>query len=271
MLITPPLFVISMFFKKKGLPKVGELVICTVTKILPHAAFVSLDDYERLDAMLHVSEVSSRWVRNIKDYVSEGKKIVCKILQIDEVKQHVDVSLKRVTNAEKTNKLNEEKIGIKVEKLIEVIAKKLNTEPAKALSTVGKSLIDYFESLADFYDLAKKEGIGIIDEVEIPAEWKKELKQAVQELLDAMKVNIQKEFELCSFEPDGINRIKNVFTELDGVANEKGVKVNLSYISSPHYKLNFTAKNYKEGDLFLQELINKLGAIASKNKVCLKC
>ena len=49
----------SMFFKREGRPEKGELVICTVKRILPHAAFVYLDEYRNLEAMLHVSEVSS--------------------------------------------------------------------------------------------------------------------------------------------------------------------------------------------------------------------
>lgn len=256
-----------MFFKKKGLPKVGELVICTITKILPHAAFVRLDEYERIDAMLHVSEISSRWVRNIKEHVSEGTKVVCKVLHIDHEKGHVDVSLKRVTNSEKTRKLNEEKIGKKVEKLIEVTAKKIKEDPQKSLRTVGSSLIEYFSSLSDFYELTKKEGVDIIDETELDSKWKKELKSAIQEQLDAIKVKMQKSFELRSFESDGVNRIKKLFKDLEEFSLKKGIKVEFSYVSSPQYMLTFTAKSYKEGEAILKELTDALEKHASKNKI----
>ena len=113
-----------MFFKKKGMPHSGELVICTVKNVLPHAAFVRLDEYDHLEAMLHVSELSSRWVKNIKDHVTEGKKIVCKVLQLHQHRNHIDVSLKRVTNTEKNRKLNSEKVNVRMEKLIGIIAKK---------------------------------------------------------------------------------------------------------------------------------------------------
>ena len=43
-----------MFFKREGKPEPKELVVCTVKKVLPHAAFVYLDEYNNLEAMLFV-------------------------------------------------------------------------------------------------------------------------------------------------------------------------------------------------------------------------
>jgi translation initiation factor 2 subunit 1 len=259
-----------MFFKRKELPRDGELVICTVKKILPHAAFVTLDEFEDMEAMLHVSEISSRWVKNIKDHVTEGKKVVCKILQIDLQKRHIDVSLKRVTNSEKTNKLNEEKTATRVEKLIEVIAKKIGEEPHAALQKIGTALIGSFANLNDFYEIVKEEGVSVIDELDLTDKWKHELKTAIQEQLDSISVSMQKEFELSSFAPDGITEIKDTIKEVEDVFQKKGVKLNIIYISSPKYMLNFTSKNYKEGEILLSEITKQIADIADKNGVSVK-
>ena len=34
-----------MFYKKQGIPENGEVVICTVKKILFHSVFVDIDEY----------------------------------------------------------------------------------------------------------------------------------------------------------------------------------------------------------------------------------
>jgi translation initiation factor 2 subunit 1 len=268
--IIPYSVFLFMFFKRKELPKEGEVVICTVMKILPHAAFVSLDEFESLEAMLHVSEVSSRWVKNIKDHVTEGKKIVCKVLQIDHAKGHIDVSLKRVASGERTNKLNEEKTNVRIEKLIELIAKKIGEEPNDALKTVAGAIIDIFGSLNDFYDVIKEEGVKVIDEVNISDKWKNELKNAIQEQLNSMNITVQKEFEVCTYEPDGVLRIKQMFKEAFEAAEKNGLKVEFTYISAPKYMLNFIAKNYKEGDFLLAKILKELQDIADKNKVVVK-
>ena len=35
-----------MFYKKEGIPEEGEIVICTIKKILPNSIFVNLDEYQ---------------------------------------------------------------------------------------------------------------------------------------------------------------------------------------------------------------------------------
>ena len=65
---------------KKGLPEEGEVLLCSVTKIYPHCVFVNIDDYSNKSGMIHISEISPGRIRNIHDYVKEGKKIVCKVL-----------------------------------------------------------------------------------------------------------------------------------------------------------------------------------------------
>jgi len=58
------------------LPEVGELVIATITKIGDHGAYVILDEYDKIQGFLHVSEIAPGWVRNINKYVKENEKVV---------------------------------------------------------------------------------------------------------------------------------------------------------------------------------------------------
>jgi len=64
-----------MFYKKKGLPEENSIVLCTVKKILFHSIFVDLDEYQNQDGMIHISEIAPGRIRNIRDYVAEGKKL----------------------------------------------------------------------------------------------------------------------------------------------------------------------------------------------------
>lgn len=256
-----------MFFKKRGIPEEGELVICTVKKILPHAAFVILDEYENAEAMLHVSEVSSRWVRNIKEYINEGKKIVCKILQINIERGHIDVSLKRVTNSEKTKKLNDEKTEIRIEKLIEVIAQKLKQDKIKSLQLIGTKIIEHFGSLIEFYETVKADGTALISELNIPEQWKTELTNQINEQLAAISVKKSNSFDVSSYLPEGVTKLKDFFSKIIDFAKDKKIELVLHYISAPNYTFDITAKNYKQADTQMKEIIEQMKTIAKQNKL----
>ena len=77
---------------KPEYPEVGDLVIATIESVTTYGAYARLDEYNK-QGLLHVSEISSSWIRNIRDYVREGQKTVLKVLRVDPEKGHVDLSL----------------------------------------------------------------------------------------------------------------------------------------------------------------------------------
>ena len=83
--------------------------------------------------MIHISEVSGKWVRDIKKFIKPNKTYVAKVLRIDERKGHIGLSLKRVPRIDKTRKMQVYKREQKAEKMlekIECINKTILVEPA---------------------------------------------------------------------------------------------------------------------------------------------
>ena len=108
-----------MLLKKQGFPEESELDLCTVTSVQYHSVFVDIDEYGK-SGLIHISEVSPGRIRNIRDFVREGKKVVCKVLRINEEKGYIDLSLRRVNESEKRRKINEIKKEQTAEKVIEI-------------------------------------------------------------------------------------------------------------------------------------------------------
>ena len=94
-----------MFYKKKEIPKEGEIVLCTVKKISYHSVFLKLDEYNNLEGMMHISEIAPGRIRTIRDYVKEGKKVVCKILRVNKITKSIELSLRRVNKMQRINNL----------------------------------------------------------------------------------------------------------------------------------------------------------------------
>ena len=113
-----------MLFKKQGFPEESELVLCTVTSVQYHSVIVDIEEYGR-SGLIHISEVSPGRIRNIRDFVKEGKKVVCKVLRVKEEKGYIDLSLRRVNESEKRRKIESIKREQNAEKIVEIAALKL--------------------------------------------------------------------------------------------------------------------------------------------------
>src|SRR5271157_5580553 len=109
--------------RKPDWPEAGDLVIATIETVTDYGAYAKLDEYDQR-GLLHVSEISSSWIRNIRDFVREGQKIVLKVLRIDTEKGHIDLSLRRVTKRERIEKIMFWKKERKAEALLRDIAEK---------------------------------------------------------------------------------------------------------------------------------------------------
>ena len=74
--------------------KVGNIVTGNVTGIEKYGVFVSLDDY--YNGLIHISEISEGFVRNVNDFVNMGETIKAKVIEIDDDTFHVKLSIKNL-------------------------------------------------------------------------------------------------------------------------------------------------------------------------------
>lgn len=72
--------------------EIGEIVIGYVTGIEKYGIFVHLG--ENYTGLIHISEISNTYIKNIQDYVKIGEKIYVRILDINEDKKQIKLSIK---------------------------------------------------------------------------------------------------------------------------------------------------------------------------------
>jgi len=75
----------------------GQIIECTVSGIQPYGAFVVCDD--NYTGLIHISELSEDFVRNISHFVKVGDMIKCKVIDVDEDSRHVRLSLKALQSS----------------------------------------------------------------------------------------------------------------------------------------------------------------------------
>lgn len=92
----------------------GKIVKGCVTGIENYGIFVGLDNY--YSGLIHISEISDGFVRNVNDYVDIGETIRVKILSVDDENYHVKLSIKNINyriNGVKKYKIREVGSGFK--------------------------------------------------------------------------------------------------------------------------------------------------------------
>ncbi len=88
--------------------KIGNIIKGCVTGIEKYGIFVSLDNY--YSGLIHISEISNSFVKNINDYVNIGETINVKILDINDNDFHLKLSIKDIDyriNKKKKSKIIE--------------------------------------------------------------------------------------------------------------------------------------------------------------------
>ncbi len=73
--------------------EVGEVVECTVEQVMPYGAFVRLASGQK--GMIHISELSYKYVKKVEDVINANEKISAKIIKVDE-KGRIDLSIKQM-------------------------------------------------------------------------------------------------------------------------------------------------------------------------------
>jgi len=85
----------------------GNIVKGTVTGIETYGVFVGFGDY--YSGLLHISEISHNFVKDIHDYVKIGDSIYVEIIGVDEGNGHLNLSIKNI-NYKKQNNIKKRKI-----------------------------------------------------------------------------------------------------------------------------------------------------------------
>ncbi|MFC1768412.1 translation initiation factor IF-2 subunit alpha [Nanoarchaeota archaeon] len=234
-----------MLLIKKGFPEEGELLMCTVTNIQYHSVFVNIDEYKKT-GLIHISEIAPGRIRNIRNYVEEGKKVICKVLKIDKEKGHIDLSLRRVNEGQKRVKVSEIKQQQMCEKMIENIAKAQKKDPIKTFTEISDKLLEKYPSIYTAFEDVASDKIKLSD-FGIDAKISEALTEVIKSRIKESIVTISGDFKLHSFDSNGIDIIKETLKKL------KGKQTKVVYAGSGTYKVTVTASDYKEAEKILEK------------------
>lgn len=238
--------------RARGFPENGELVVCTVTSVKNFGAFVTLDEYDNKEGFIHVRDVATGWVKYIRDFIREGQKTVCKVLGVDSQKGHIDLSLKSVNDHQKRERIQQWKNENKAEKLLEIVATRMEISVDDAYDLFGNDILDDYGTLYDAFESVVADPESFTEDYE--GEWVETFIEVAKENIAPPAVQIEGTLEMTSSAPNGVELIRKAL--LAGLDAADGADAKITCVGSPRYRIVVCAAEYKSAEEILKRVSN---------------
>lgn len=235
------------------LPEVGDLVIGTVNRITSHGAYAKMDEFNEQECFIHISEIASTWVRNIRNFVRENQKIVVKVLRVDSDRKQVDTSLRRVTKEQSRMKIQEWKRAQRGIKLLALAAERMKKTPAEAYETAGKAMEANFSDMLEALEETKEKGPKVLTDIGVPKKWADVLYELAQAHVIVRDVSVETTLELTCRGPEGVEGIRKALLAAQEIVETSGGTVYVE--GAPRYRIQVSGKDYKQAEQLLEKAI----------------
>ncbi len=240
------------------IPEQGEIILATVTKVMDHGAYVTLDEYDDIQGFLHISEIAPGWIRSVNRFVKNGEK---KVLLVKKVKSNdIDLSLKQVSKDQKKQKLKEVKKYEKGKTLLENLQEKVNLTDEEVEKLEDK-FYTKFDSVYDGFMEIARNGVSVVTDLKLT----KKITTSIEEICSKIKlpsVEIRGIMEITSDKSNGVEIIKK--TLLDVI--KKDSTMDITYLGAPKYRISITSKDFKSAEKSLKPIIEEIQTNIEKKK-----
>ena len=242
------------------MPEQGEIVLATITKVMDHGAYVTLDEYDDVQGFLHISEIAPGWIRSVSRFVKDGEKKVLLVKKINSKRGDIDLSLKQISKDQKKQKLKEVKKYEKGKTLLQSVQEKAKLSDNE-IEKLEDDIYLKFDSVYDAFIEIGRNGIDSIKELKIA----KKTATIIEEICSKIKlpsVEIRGIMEITNNDSNGIDIIKKILlSEL-----KKESAIDITYLGAPKYRLSITSEDFKSAEKLMKPIISEIQNNIEKKK-----
>ncbi len=255
-------------------PNAGDYVIVRIRDIVPYGAFVELVEYPGYRGFIHISEISTSWVKNIRHHVKEGQMRVAKVLNVSHHKRMCDLSLKRVSGAIEKRKLDELRRKKRGQGLLRAAAK-LAARPESEIPEIEEKLAEAFGDALTAFEEIVFTGKHVLDGVDIPADWKAAIISIAQKSIEIPRKTVRANVDIRVPGPFGAKVIREALLRAKGaITSKEHAEARIYYVGAPTYAIEVTTTDYKSAEKLLASVcedlvkfVQKQGGTASWERV----
>lgn len=244
-------------------PEVGDLVVATVKRVEDYGAYVRLDEYAGIEGLVHISEISTTWVRNIRDHAREGQKLVLKVLRVNPQRNQIDLSLRRVTGREKSEKMLEWKKERKAEAILKSAGEKLK-RPEEEAEAVRNTLMEKFGGLYEPLEEAMDGGPETLVKAGLSEDWAQAIAEVSKTKIRLEKSKVRGTVSVTCHKLGGIEIIKQILIGAKKIRRPRGSEIKIYTIGAPKYRIEVEAGNFEAAEKTLNLVLEEILTSAKK-------
>ncbi|GAB5365921.1 hypothetical protein AAMO2058_001100000 [Amorphochlora amoebiformis] len=233
-------------------PEKDDVVMVTIRRVSEDGVFVSLNEYNNIEGMILLSELSKRRIRSVKSVARIGKTLPCVVIRLDEQKGYIDLSKRRVTHQDVEDM--DEKYA--KSKLVHSIIRQLsNRTQISMIKIYEKWVWDLYKRFGHAYyafsrivtELNTNKTTNILEDYNINQQVLDAFFKIVKIRLSKQPMKIRADIEITCFGPDGIDGIKKGLREGLEKHGKSELPIKIQLVSSPWYAISTTTSDTKHG------------------------
>jgi translation initiation factor 2 subunit 1 len=248
-------------FYEHQYPEVESVVMVNVRNIADMGAYVSLLEYNNIEGMILLSELSRRRIRSIHKLIRVGRNEVVMVLRVDKEKGYIDLSKRRVSPediAACEDRFNKAKA---VHGVLRHLAERRKLYLEELYEKIGWPLYKKYGHAYDAFKLAisdDKNAGDPFEDIDIPQDMKDELRSYILRRLAPQPIKIRSDIEVSCFTYEGIDAIREaLFAGMALSKDNAAIKIRL--IAPPIYVLSTMTLEKEAGIAHLQSAIDVIG------------
>lgn len=238
-------------------PEVDDLVMVTVRSIAEVGAYVQLLEYNNIEGMILLSELSRRRIRSIQKLIRVGRNEVVVVLRVDKEKGYIDLSKRRVS-AEDVQKCEEKFAKSKtVHSIMRHVAEVKNLNLEEFYSQVGWPLYKKFGHAFDAFKLAINEPSTVFQGMNLQEDILEELLKDIKRRLTPQEVKIRSDIEVTCNSYEGIDAIIAALSAAEAESTDE-IEIKVKLVAAPLYVVTTKAMDKQSGIDLMEKALTKL-------------
>ena len=266
-----------VYYYKKKIPSIDDIVIAKVEKISELGIEVTLNEYNGIGGFINCGEVSRKKKVNFNKLLTVGKDVLLNVIQVDETKNYIDLS-KRTISEDDIKLFNERhKLHIHLYNIFKHIC--MRVKNIDRLDKINETqLYDFmcvslFEIQKEFENeyiceklLNKETNLEILNCIDYDLvglsieEFKKILDEYIDNKINRTKPELSETIKLMTYSSSGLADLKysldyKSFAEFEEFSKDFEIKIN--YITGSVYSIIVEQKDFDlTGTIIIEDVLS---------------